>query len=234
MRVENQPAYILHQRPFRDTSQILEVFTKDYGRLSIMSRGSRGKKSRLKSVLQPFRSLVVGWSGRGEMPTLISAEPATQTSVFFQGKPLTCALYINELLMYLTYKHDAHPVLFSQYHQTINSLFEVDTLEQELRLFELNLLDNLGVLVDLSHDINTGESLKESSEYYFQIEQGLIEFTGDTKPRGVAILSGESLLAISERCFDKPKTLKEAKVLMRFVINHYLGGKTLKSRELFR
>lgn len=234
MRVENQPAYILHQRAFRDTSQILEVFTKDYGRMSIMSRGSRGQKSRLKGVLQPFRSLIIAWSGRGEMPTLVSAEPAVQTSVFFQGKSLACALYVNELLMYLTYKHDVHQKLFSQYHHTINRLFEAEKLEQELRCFELNLLDHLGVLVDLSRDSNTGERLKENSEYYFQIEQGVCELKADFKPKYVPVLSGKSLLEISEQRFDSPGVLKDAKVLMRFIINHSLGGKSLKSRELFR
>lgn len=234
MRVENQPAYILHQRPFRDTSQILEVFTKDHGRFSIMSRGSRGQKSRLKSILQPFRAIVIGWSGRGEMPTLISAEPAAQTSAFLQGKSLACALYVNELLMYLTYKHDIHQNLFSQYHQTINRLFEVDTLEQELRIFELNLLDHLGVLVDLSHDADKGELLKEDLEYYFQIELGIREITSQSKPKNIPVISGKSLLAISEQQFDEPQTLKDAKRLMRYVINHYLGGKSLKSRELFR
>lgn len=234
MRVENQPAYILHQRPFRDTSQILEVFTKDYGRMSIMSRGSRGQKSRLKSVLQPFRSLLIGWTGRGEMPTLISAEPAVQSSVFLQGKSLACALYINELLMYLTHKHDVHQSVFSQYHQTINRLFEAGKLEKELRCFELNLLEYLGVLVDLSRDANTGECLKENTEYYFQIEQGVCELTESFKPKHVPVLSGKSLLEISARRFDSPGVLKDAKVLMRFVINHSLGGKSLKSRELFR
>lgn len=234
MRVENQPAYILHQRPFRDTSQILEVFTKDYGRLSVMSRGSRGQKSRLKSVLQPFRAIVVSWSGRGEMPTLIAAEPAAQTSVFFQGKSLACALYVNELLMYLTYKHDVHQMLFSQYHQTINNLYEADKLEQELRGFELDLLYQLGVLVDLTHDVEKNERLKTDALYCFRIEQGLVEIDPVSKPKNTPIISGESLLAIAERRFDTPRVLKDAKALMRFVINHYLGGKSLKSRELFR
>lgn len=234
MRVENQPAYILHQRAFRDTSQILEVFTKDYGRMSIMSRGSRGQKSRLKGVLQPFRSLIIAWSGRGEMPTLVSAEPAAQTSVFFQGKSLACALYVNELLMYLTYKHDVHQSLFSQYHHTINRLFVAEKLEQELRSFELNLLAHLGVLVDLSHDMNTGEYLKAESEYVFQIEQGVSEVKDGLKPKFVPVIVGRNLLEISNHHFDDPKVLKDAKVLMRFIINHYLGGKSLKSRELFR
>jgi len=234
MRVENQPAYILHQRPFRDTSQILEIFTKDYGRLSVMSRGSRAQKSRLKSVLQPFRAIIVGWSGKGEMPTLISAEPAAQTSAFLQGKSLACALYINELLMYLTYKHDVHQDLFSQYHQTVNRLFEADKLEQELRIFELKLLDQLGVLVDLSNDALTGQRLRDDAEYYFQIEQGVFEVAGSSRPKNLPVMAGESLLAIAENRFDKPQTLKDAKRLMRFLINHYLAGKSLKSRELFR
>ncbi|MDH5426243.1 MAG: DNA repair protein RecO [Gammaproteobacteria bacterium] len=234
MRVENQPAYVLHQRPFRDTSQILEVLTKDYGRLSIMSRGSRGQKSRLKTVLQPFKALVIGWSGRGEMPTLTAAEPAAQSSVFLQGKSLACALYINELLMYLTYKHDAHQNLFSQYHQTVNRLFETESLEQELRKFELGLLDQMGVLVNLSHDANTGERLKSTAEYFYQPELGVCELADNNKPKNIPVIAGASFLAISEQRFDSPAILKDAKSLMRYLINHSLGGKSLKSRELFR
>lgn len=234
MRVENQPAYILHQRPFRDTSQIIEVFSKDYGRLSVMSRGSRGAKSRLKSVLQPFRALVIGWSGRGEMPTLISAESASQSVLFLQGKSLACALYINELLMYLTYKHDVHELLFSQYHQTINRLIETDQLEQELRKFELNLLDNLGVPLDFQHEAGTSEPIDVDSDYYFQIEQGFFRYNDTVNKNTNVIVSGTSLLAMAELDFEQASTLKDAKKLMRSIINHYLGDKTLRSRELFR
>ena len=234
MRVENQPAYILHQRPFRDTSQILEVFTKDYGRLSIMSRGSRGAKSRLKSVLQPFRALVLGWSGRGEMPTLNAAEPASQSVAFFQGKSLACALYINELIMLLTYRHDVHELLFSQYHQTVNQLIESETLEKELRLFELKLLDNLGVPLDLQHRADTGEVLQTDQQYFFKIEQGFYPVLEHQVNERQVLVSGESLLSMARGDFDENKTLKEAKLLMRSILNHYLGGKRLKSRELFR
>ncbi|MDH5517333.1 MAG: DNA repair protein RecO [Gammaproteobacteria bacterium] len=234
MRVEKQPAYILHQRAFRDTSQILEVFTKDYGRLSIMSRGSRAQKSRLRSILQPFRALELGWSGRGEMPTLISAEPAAQSVAFLQGKSLACALYVNELVMYLIHKHDVHESLFSQYHQTVNRLFETQKLEFELRHFELSLLDHLGVLVDLSLDAVTGKRLKESSKYYFHIERGLCEFDYSFEPEKIPVLTGSSLLAISENRLDQPEVLKDAKKLMRYLINYSLAGKPLKSRELFR
>jgi len=234
MRVDNQPAYILHQRPFRDTSQILEVFTKDFGRLSVMSRGSRGPKSRLKSTLQPFRALVLSWSGRGEMPTLTSAEPASQSVAFLQGKSLACALYINELVMYLTYKHDVHGLLFSQYHHTINSLIESDQLEQELRKFEFNILDNLGVPLDLTHEAGTGVLLKAESEYFFQLEKGFCEQTGSSGAVNVPVVKGSSLLEISQGRFESEKTLKDAKRLMRYIIAHYLGGKNLKSRELFR
>jgi len=234
MRVENQPAYILHQRPFRDSSQILEVFTKDYGRLSIMSRGSRGAKSRLKSVLQPFRALVLGWSGRGEMPTLTAAESASQSVIFLQGKSLACALYINELIMHLTYRHDVHELLFSQYHQTINGLIESDMLEKELRLFELKLLDNLGVPLDLLHRADTGEEVQADQQYYFKIEQGFFPLLSSEDNNRQITISGGSLLALSAGNFSENKTLKEAKLLMRSILNHYLGGKRLKSRELFR
>jgi len=234
MRVDNQPAYILHQRPFRDTSQILEVFTKDFGRLSIMSRGSRGPKSRLKNIIQPFRALVVSWSGRGEMPTLTGAETASQSVAFLQGKSLACALYINELIMYLTYKHDVHDLLFSQYHHTVNCLIETDKLEQVLRQFEFNMLENLGVSLDLTHDAKTGNKLNEGAEYFFQLESGFSELNRSSDAPGCPVVSGSSLLEISQGRFETEKTLKDAKHLMRYIISHYLGGKSLKSRELFR
>lgn len=234
MRVENQPAYILHQRPFRDTSQILEVVTKDYGRLSVMSRGSRGAKSRLKSVLQPFRALVLSWSGRGEMPTLTRAESASQSVALLQGKSLACALYINELVMHLTYKHDVQEALFTQYHETINRLYDKQTLEAELRQFELNLLDHLGVPIDFLHQANSGKAIVAGSEYVYQIEQGFLPAGENSNEKKLVVVSGESLLNISASNFSSDKTLHDAKKLMRQIINHYLGSKVLKSRELFR
>lgn len=233
MRVDEQPAYILHQRLFRDTSQILEIFSKDFGRLSIMSKGSRAPKSRLKGVLQPFRPLLLSWSGRGEMPTLSRAEPASNSVPFMQGKALACAMYVNELMMYLTYRHDVHSDLFSQYHTTIHRLSEHTQLEKELRLFELALLQQLGVAIDFVTDANSGLPINPSAQYVYQQEHGMVEHAG-FKPKGVPVMAGQSLIALAEQQLDDAEVLRDAKHLMRYVLTHQLGGKTLKSRELFR
>ena len=99
MQVNAEPAYILHKRPYRETSQILEVFSRNHGRLSLMSRGSRSPRSRTSGILQPFRPLLLGWYGRGEMPTLRGVDVADTRAPALTGKALLSAMYLNELLV---------------------------------------------------------------------------------------------------------------------------------------
>lgn len=232
MRVEEQPAYILHQRPFRDTSQILEVFSRDHGRLSVMSRGSRGAKSRLKSVLIPFRPLLLSWSGKGEMPNLTGAELAAQSVQFLQGKSLACAMYINELVMYLTYRHDPQTELFSHYHEAIHGLNDITLLEKQLRLFELNLLQSIGVSLDFTIADN-GADIDPESKFCYESGEGLRRLNG-TLPKGVPMLHGSTLLLLRDKTLDNTQALQESKRLMRYILSELLGDKPLRSRELFR
>ena len=134
MRVQDQPVYILHQRPFRDTSQILEIFSRDYGRLSLVSRGSRSPKSRLKAILQPFQALQANWSGRGEMPSLGRVEAVSIKRPLLKSAALPCAFYMNELIMRLLHKHDVHDDVFELYQNTLHVLASTEDLELELRL----------------------------------------------------------------------------------------------------
>jgi len=165
MRVQDQPAYILHHRAFRDTSQILEVITPDYGRLSLMSRGSRAAKSRLKSILQPFRPLIVSWSGKGEMPTLTSAEPQSVKNMMLTGKALPSAFYINEIIIRLVHKHDVHEKIYHLYESILRLLADKNEIEPVLRLFEKQLLEELGFGLSLCVNAETGERIVAEDEY---------------------------------------------------------------------
>ena len=234
MRIQDQPAYILHHRAFRDTSQILEVITPEHGRLSLMSRGSRGAKSRLKSVLQPFKPLIIGWSGKGEMPTLTSAEPQMVKSLTLKGKSLPSAFYINELIIKLLHKHDVHERVYLLYESVIRLLADNDEIEPVLRLFEKQLLEELGFGLNLPVNAKTGEKILANEEYAYYLEHGPVNVSSVYDESYILKLSGKSLLDLDANSLDSEQSLKDAKRLMRVVLNYYLEGKPIKSRELFR
>lgn len=234
MRVENQPAFILHHYPYRDTSQILELLSRDFGRLSVVSRGSLAARSKLKSVLQPFRLLNISWVGKGDMPTLINAELAESRPLLLQGNRLTSGFYLNELIMHFLHRHDFQEELFLLYVNTVTQLSSDTDLETVLRLFEKQLLGVLGVGLNLTHDADTGEPIRSDGQYMYHVEHGpvtgLSQETGSQRPQ----LSGESLLAFARDELESETTRREIKQLMRHVIAFYMAGKPLKSRELFR
>jgi len=234
VRVQDQPAYILHHRAFRDTSQILEVITRDHGRLSLMSRGSRGAKSRLKSILQPFRPLIVGWSGKGEMPTLTSAEPQPVKTLSLTGNALPSAFYINELIIKLLHKHDVHESIYQLYESVIRLLSDKHEIEPVLRLFEKQLLEELGFGLNLPVNAETGEAILADDEYAYYLEHGPVSVSSVRDESYILKLSGKSLLDLDANTLDSEQSLKDAKRLMRSILHYYLDGKPIKSRELFR
>jgi len=234
MRVQDQPAYILHHRAFRDTSQILDIITPDYGRLSLMSRGSRGAKSRLKSILQPFRPLLVGWSGKGEMPTLTGAEPQAVKILTLTGKTLPSAFYVNELIIKLLHKHDVHERVFQLYESIIRLLADKNEVEPILRLFEKQLLEELGFGLNLSVNVETDDVILADEEYAYYLEHGPVSLSSVFDESYILKLNGKSLLDLDANTLDSEQSLRDAKRLMRSILHYYLEGKPIKSRELFR
>ncbi len=234
MRVQDQPAYILHHRPFRDSSQIIDILSRDYGRLSLMSRGSRSAKSRQKALLQPFVPLVLSWSGKGEMPSLTSAEARQLRPPSLSGKALPSAFYINELVTRLLHKHDVQEEIYGLYESVIGLLAEGHSIEPVLRLFEKQLLETLGFGLNLQQTADTGEAIDAGLDYAYYLEHGPVELSRVYDEAYIARVSGRSLLDLHANTLDDEKSLQEAKRLMRSVLHYYLGGKPLKSRELFR
>lgn len=260
--VHTQTAYILHKRDYRETSSIIELLTREYGRIAILARGARGSKSRIAGRLMPFKPLLVSWQGRGELPYLKSVEPAELKPPVLAGKSLYSAMYINELLVYFLQRQDVHEGLFEAYHLCLYALAS-DNTELALRNFELNLLDQMGFGLNLEsmadiyqpggrdggHDGATktasggvGNGLADDSYYRFIPETGLVPDAAGTDNYGSggqtgARLSGRCLNLMArggvEALVDYPELMRELKVLMRYVIDHQLAGRKLRSRDLF-
>lgn len=234
MKVQDQPAYILHQRPYRDTSQIIEALSRDYGRVALVSRGSRAAKSKLRALMQPFRPLILSWSGKGELATLTAAEPGTKRPPQLTGNALPCGFYVNELLMRLLHRFDVQYEIFHLYENTLYTLSDRQNLEPCLRLFEKQLLQLLGFGLNLSVDADSGEPVEANKTYSYFVEHGPVLTPLENQDTPQLSISGQSLLAFDADQLDSSEVRKEIKSLMRHVLAYYLAGKPLKSRELFR
>jgi len=228
-RAEMQPAFLLHARPYRETSQILDVLSQNHGRIGLVANGSRRPKSRWKNALRPFQLCQMSWSGRGDLYTLRAAEtvgPPAQVS----GMPLMAAYYMNELLIALMHRCDPHPNLFTHYGGALVSLAnDVDT-ELVLRRFEVALLAEIGYGIVVEHDVVDHRALDANRKYEYVIDRGPVPVS-DTHS-GELVFQGSELLAIVSGDELNDEQLKSAKRLLRAVLNSSLGGRPLKTRQV--
>ena len=228
-RVSLQSAFILHGRDFRDSSRLLDVFSRDYGRVSLVAKGARSPRSKLQGILQPFSPLIISWSGKGEVQTLTAAE-AVKSTINLSGKQVMSAYYINELLQRFITFHDPHPELFSIYQNALES-FLIDEEELVLRVFEKHLLTEIGYGLNLEIDSETGATIDKGEQYYYDIEQGPVNIK-NSQITDELMISGQTLLDMSAEKFSCAQSQKEAKQLMRIILSHHLGDKPLKTRSL--
>jgi DNA repair protein RecO (recombination protein O) len=231
-RVHLQPAYVLHHRPYRDTSRILELFTRDYGRVSVFARGARGARksgASLISMLQPFNRLLVSWSGRGEAGQLIGAEFDGAVAALAPDR-LVNAFYLNELLLKLFARHDDHADVFDLYHRTIESLKHAADPVSPLRLFEKRLLDALGYGLALERDVLTGEPIAADAVYHYRLEQGAARAEGVAE--GSLMVAGATLLSLAHEDLSDPAARTEARRLLRAALDRVLEGRELKTRQV--
>jgi DNA repair protein RecO (recombination protein O) len=228
-KVDGQPAFVLHAYPYSETSLIIDVFSRDFGRVALLARGARRPRSVLRGVLLAFQPLEVGWAGRGEVQTLMKAEWRGGQPLL-AGKSLFCGYYLNELLMHLLPREDAHARLFSVYAETLRR-FADGAQEADLRRFERALLQELGYGLLLETDTD-GVRVEGNARYGYEIERGPVRLAG---PGDSALaVSGRTLLDLAREDFSDPRSLAEAKQLMRTLIGHYTGGRHLASRRIFR
>ena len=223
-----QRCFVLHRRPYTETSLILDVFSEEHGRVSILAKGARSKRSNLKGVLQPFTPLLLKWFGKGSMRTLKQAEPIS-LGIPLSGINLYSAMYINELVARVVESETAYPELFHDYLSALTELAQCDNPEPALRRFELALLSSLGYGVDFLHCAGSGEPVSDNMTYRYREQKG---FIASVRQDNLSFL-GNELVAISERRFLTKSQLQAAKRFTRIALKPYIGSKPLKSRELF-
>lgn len=228
-RVDGAPAYLLHTRPFSESSLILDVFARNHGRLALLARGARRPRSALRGVLLGFQPLQLGWFGGGEVKTLAKAEWIGGLPLL-TGKCLLLGYYLNELLLKLMPREDAHPVLFDAYSAALAALAHGAAETAELRRFEKTLLRELGYGLALDREAESGRPVCADGRYIYQVERGAVP-AGDATDESV--LSGKTLLDLAADDYSDARTLAESKTLMRQLMAHYLGGQALQSRRIF-
>ncbi|MGA8259392.1 MAG: DNA repair protein RecO [Arenicellales bacterium] len=231
MRVHKEPSFVLHTRPHSETSLFVDLLSRDFGRLTVIAKGARRQKSKFRGALLPFRPLLAGWSGKGEIPVLTLAE-ASEPWTEIRGQGVLCGFYINELLMRLLHRHDAHPALFDYYAEAVSRLRQADIFESALRLFEKRLLRELGYAMNLDVDVDSRREIDPGRRYRYIPHLGAVA-EHHTRKGGV-LISGAALCALKNETFANEQDLKECKKLMRAVISHQMEHRPLYSRKLFR
>jgi len=221
-----QAAYVLHSRPYRDTSLIVDFFTLEHGKVSAVVQGARRPKSKLRASVQSFVPIQITWRGRNDLKTLTQAEPVA-AMLFLNGDALLCGLYVNELLERLLQPFDSHPKLYVYYQYVLNELVSGQDIEGALRTFEHRLLDELGVLPKLEQEF-------ADSVYCFNSEQGFVPVAAVTDKNKASCFYGWQLSAIAVDDYSDIQVRRAAKRLMRNLIDRALGHKPLRSRELFQ
>jgi len=227
-RVLGQPGFVLHSYPYKETSLIVDMFTRDHGRIGVVAKGAKRPLSKLRGVLQTFQPLSISFSGKSELRTLIDADwvggmlPLEKTA-------LLCGFYLNELLVKLLARDDPHPKLFDHYVATLNELAHNEPAQIVLRKFERALLKETGVAADLMRDTGTRARVEPGELYVVDPERGArMARMGDTWP----VVTGKTLIDMENEHYGDPQTQAQSKQLMRFLLAYHLGGAPLNTRQI--
>jgi DNA repair protein RecO (recombination protein O) len=225
-RRDGQPAFVLHTYPFRETSLVVETFTRNYGRVGLVARGARRPKSALRGLMMAFQPLQLSWAGKSELRTLHKAE--------WQGgiPQLKCGFYLNELLLKFLAREDPHDVLFGVYQDAIAALAREPEPAAVLRRFEKNLLKELGYALILDREADSDRPIDPGRRYTYAVERGPVAL--DRGAEAPVEISGQTLIELDNDNFANAVTLAQSKLLMRFLVNHYLGNQELHTRQLLR
>lgn len=228
LRFDAQPAYVLHASPYRETSLLLEAFTRDHGRVGLIARGVRGARGQpQRAVLQPLQPLLLGAAGHGELLRLTQSESAGPPSPL-QGEATLAAFYLNELLLRLLPRGDAQTGLFWRYAECIGALAGANA-GWELRRFERDLLGVLGYALTLDVEGATERAVEPEQRYRFDPEIGPHR-VGIAEPGAQAgTISGGALLALARDEMPDSTLQGELRRLMRGVLRFHLGGRELRS-----
>lgn len=230
MRVDLQPAYILHTRPYRDTSLLIDFLTPDFGRITAVARGVRKNKTPKRQLLNPFSRLLICWQGKTDMKLLTSFE-SDNHFLTLAANHLYSGFYLNELLVRLLPEMDNHNGLYFAYQQSLDALQCGEPIEPLLRAFEFRLLAELGYGVDFTLDAHSECAIQTNDLYQCHIQQGFVRAAADSTDS--FLFKGEWLLAIAAGDYSDSATRLAAKHLARRMLKPLLGSRPLNSRQLF-
>ena len=225
-RVENTPAYVLHRHSYSESSLILELFSREHGNLPVVAKGAKRPNSALRATLMLFQPVLATFSGKHEVRTLQRAEwagglaPLPPTALF-------SAYYLNELLLKLLPREDAHPILFDAYVDSLQALASGASQFIVLRRFEKILLRELGYALHFGCAAN-GNTIEPQRYYQIHPEAGVVAATEHQPDAWL----GHILLAIAEERFDDLLIQQQARNLMRALLNRHLDGRRLKTRQI--
>ena len=231
-RHDDEPAFVLHSYPYRETSLIVEALTAGFGRIGLIARGAKRPRSELRGLLLAFQPLALSWTGRGELKGLTRAEWRGGLPLL-TGAALLCGFYLNELILKLVPREDPHPRLFEQYEATLAALAtrkNAAARAELLRGFELVLLAELGYALPLTRDADTGAPVVPDQRYHYAFDRGP-QRAAEPHARW-PIVHGATLLALASQRFPDAASAAEAKRLMRDVLDHYLEHRRIFSRRI--
>ncbi|MFO1414396.1 MAG: DNA repair protein RecO [Burkholderiales bacterium] len=237
-RHDDEPAFVLHSYPYRETSLIVEALTPSLGRVAMVARGAKRPRSELRGLLQAFQPLSLSWAGGGELKTLMKAEWRGGMPLP-GGAALLCGFYLNELLLKMLAREDAHPALFDAYADALRALAahaEAAAQAVVLRRFERKLLSELGYGLELARDVDTHAAIDAAARYHYELERGPRRLDGTAREPGARgpVVRGATLLGLATDAYPDADTAAEAKRLMREVLDHYLEERTIASRRIVR
>ena len=230
--IEHEPSYLMHQIPYSETSQIVRIFSQNFGRVDLIAKGSKRPKSKFRSYLQPFLPLQLSWSGKSQLKTLRQAEIHGQYLVRIQGKYLLSAYYLNELILSFLRMEDPYPNLFALYGSTLHDFSESKPIEPSLRQFEILMLSEIGYAINFTTEAHSQKPIETDLDYFFIAEQGFV-YKQDRNSDSLRV-KGQVIKAINEGNFSNQETLISAKKILRLSIHHHLDGKELKSKKVFK
>ncbi len=231
MKVELTPCYILHRRDYSESSLILEVFSREHGRINLIAKGAKRNKKQQSVNHNLYQKYLISWVAKSELGTLTNIELMT-SATSLKPEVMMAGFYMNEIMLRLLHKHESHPELFDSYDTAIHRLLNEESEQIILRYYEKTLLQSLGYGVIFDHDVQSGEEVHADKNYFYKFDFGPSLISVNTES-GIKI-SGKTLLELDAETLFDIKNINEAKLLLRSILNQHLGDKPLASRELYQ
>ncbi len=225
-----EEGFVLHHRPYRNSSLIVDCLTAGYGRQALVAQGARRSETRQRSLLEPFRRVRLSWVRRGEMGRLTGIEAAAPAAAL-GGEGVLAGFYLNELMLRLVPRGDQNEAILSCYSSCLDRLAGSRQAARALRLFELDLLEALGFGIDLERDCRSGEPIEPDRLYIFEHEGGL---TASDASVTMEQYSGRHLISLREHALDDGESLRAARQLLGGILRNHLGDRPLRTRAVLR